>query len=92
MCFVVPFYDEFNRLSSISTKSGHHALSYVYDRWGNRWQQNVTAGGGSSTQLSFNIGNNQHVQAGNGMRCALAEVKRRSGGRGSQRKGARAPS
>ena len=38
-------YDEFNRLTSRTVTSGTvQNLSWVYDRWGNRTQQNVTAG------------------------------------------------
>ncbi len=33
------------------------AFRYVYDRFGNRWQQNVTAGAGPSPQFSFDANN-----------------------------------
>ncbi len=54
-------YDEFNRLKSRTVTSGTPVtnLSWVYDRWGNRWQQNVTAGSGPQPQYSFNTANNQ---------------------------------
>lgn len=40
-------YDDFNRLSSLTVTSGtQQNFSYVYDRYGNCWQQNVTAGTG----------------------------------------------
>ena len=41
-------------------------LSWVYDRYGNRWQQNVTGGSGSAPQpnLSFNTGKNQITTSG----------------------------
>ncbi len=34
-------------------------MNFVYDRWGNRWGQNITAGSGPQPQLSFNTANNQ---------------------------------
>ena len=38
-------YDELNRLTSRTVTSGTvQNLSWVYDRWGNRTQQNVTSG------------------------------------------------
>jgi RHS repeat-associated protein len=53
-------YDEFNRLTSRTvTVNGPQDFSYVYDRYGNRWQQNVTAGSGPAPQYSFNSANNQ---------------------------------
>jgi RHS repeat-associated protein len=44
-----------NRLLT-SSKSGQ-GFSYVYDRFGNRWQQNVTAGSGPNPQYSFDANN-----------------------------------
>ncbi|HMH14390.1 MAG TPA: hypothetical protein VK578_14920, partial [Edaphobacter sp.] len=53
-------YDDFNRLSSRTVYAGTaQNFSYVYDRYGNRWQQNVTAGSGPSPQLSFNTATNR---------------------------------
>jgi len=54
-------YDEFGRLASLIVNSGTAGnYSYVYDRWGNRWQQNETSGsGGPQPQLSFNTSTNQ---------------------------------
>jgi RHS repeat-associated protein len=46
-------YDEFNRVSSTNINSGQQGFSYVYDRYGNRWQQNVTAGSGPSFSQPF---------------------------------------
>jgi len=55
--------DDFNRLcasnrggqSSLSCSSsnntGTQAYKYVFDRFGNRWQQNVTAGTGNMSSL-----------------------------------------
>ena len=52
-------YDEFNRLKSRTVTSGTvQNLNWVYDRWGNRWQQNVTAGSGPQPQFSVNTVNN----------------------------------
>ena len=59
-------YDEFSRLTSSTVNSGApvNNFSWVYDRWGNRWQQNVTAGSGPQPQLSFNTGSNQVTNSG----------------------------
>lgn len=57
-------YDEFNRLSSSNLNNGQQAFSWTYDRWGNRWQQNVTAGTGPAPQLSFNTSTNQIATSG----------------------------
>ncbi len=52
-------YDQLNRLSTASCSAncpGNQSslgLQFVYDAFGNRWQQNVTAGIGPSSQLSF---------------------------------------
>jgi RHS repeat-associated protein len=55
-------YDEFNRLASRTVNSGTvQNFSWVYDRYGNRWQQNVTAGSGPQPQYSFYAANNQMV-------------------------------
>jgi RHS repeat-associated protein len=48
-------YDDFNRLRT-ATKPGL-GFSYAYDRLGNRWQQNLTAGSGPSPQYSFDANN-----------------------------------
>jgi RHS repeat-associated protein len=50
-------YDDFNRLASAS-QSGQ-AFTYDYDRYGNRWHQNVTAGSGPAPMFSFTSGNNR---------------------------------
>ena len=40
------------RLASRAVTTGTaQNFTYVYDRWGNRWQQNVTAGSGPAPQL-----------------------------------------
>jgi len=52
-------------LTSHTVNSGTVAnYSYVYDRYGNRWQQNVTSGSGPQPQLSFNSANNQITASG----------------------------
>lgn len=48
-------YDDMNRLVS-SNKTGQ-GFSYVYDRFGNRWQQNLTAGSGPNPSYSFDANN-----------------------------------
>jgi RHS repeat-associated protein len=52
-------YDEFNRLTSRTVNAGTvQNFTYVYDRYGNRWQQNALQYG-PSPQLSFNTANNE---------------------------------
>jgi RHS repeat-associated protein len=46
-------YDAFNRLVGSNKNSGQSVFSYVYDRFGNRWQQN-----GSNSFLATFTGNN----------------------------------
>jgi RHS repeat-associated protein len=56
-------YDEFGRLTSASS-SGDLAYSWSYDRWGNRWSQNISPDfqyDGNPVNLSFNTSNNQVV-------------------------------
>jgi RHS repeat-associated protein len=48
-------YDDFNRLKT-AAQSGQ-GVSYVYDRYGNRWEQNVTAGSAPAPQYSFDANN-----------------------------------
>ena len=60
-------YDGFNRLASRTVNSGTGPnYAWVYDRWGNRWQQNITGGTGSgpAPQLTFNTANNQISTSG----------------------------
>jgi RHS repeat-associated protein len=52
-------YDDFRRLATASSSS--QGFSYSYDRYGNRWQQNLTAGAGPSPQYSFDA--NNHITA-----------------------------
>ncbi len=57
-------YDQFNRLTAMRVAvTGQQLYSYVYDRYGNRWQQNALQGGWSSN-LSFNPATNQINSAG----------------------------
>jgi RHS repeat-associated protein len=46
-------YDDFNRLVTASNNSPAQGFSYVYDQYGNRWQQNLTAGSGGTSLLTF---------------------------------------
>lgn len=54
-------YDDFNRLVSGSYTAAQYrhpaSYSYVYDRFGNRWQQNVTSGTGTTSNLAFDANN-----------------------------------
>ncbi len=50
-------YDDFNRLAS-SSKTGS-SYTYAYDRYGNRWQQNLISGTGNVSSLTFMGGNNR---------------------------------
>jgi RHS repeat-associated protein len=56
-------YDEFNRLSSSTNNAGQQLYSYVYDRYGNRWQQNALQGGSNFT-AAFNTATNHITTAG----------------------------
>jgi RHS repeat-associated protein len=55
-------YDASNRLISAG-KSGL-SFTYDYDRYGNRWHQNVTSGSGPAPQLSFDATTNRINSAG----------------------------
>jgi RHS repeat-associated protein len=56
-------YDPLGRLSTAKTSGSTlyvaWGLSFAFDRYGNRTAQNVTAGSGYSSQLTFNPANNQ---------------------------------
>lgn len=53
-------YDDLNRLASQTVTSGAaDNFTYLYDRYGNRWQQNVTGGSGPAPQFTFNKATNQ---------------------------------
>ena len=55
-------YDEFGRLVSAAQNTAY-SYAWTYDRWGNRWSQNVTEFEGNSPQLSINTANNQVIGA-----------------------------
>jgi RHS repeat-associated protein len=58
-------YDNFNRLASVTNGVNNQQLyTYVYDRYGNRWQQNVTSAIGSPFSASFNTATNQINSSG----------------------------
>jgi len=59
-------YDHFDRLASRNITSGAaQNFSYLYDRWGNRWQQTETSGsGGPQPNLNFNTSSNQITTSG----------------------------
>ena len=52
-------YDEFGRLNAMNiTQGSGTSFSYIYDRWGNRWQKNaVGGGGGPQPHATFNTNN-----------------------------------
>ena len=58
-------YDDFNRLVSSACSANcpdgqnTQGFGYVYDRYANRWQQNVTAGSGPQPVATFNNAKNQ---------------------------------
>src|SRR5579864_3372025 len=65
-------YDQFNRLVSSNKNSGQTAFNYAYDRYGNRSQQNLTAGTGASPQYSFDL--NNHIVGSGVVYDALGNV------------------
>lgn len=55
-------YDAFNRLSSAAEVNGSsviNGLSWDYDRYGNRWNQNVSAGSAPTPQVGYSWINNK---------------------------------
>jgi RHS repeat-associated protein len=46
-------YDRFNRLATAANSNPQQGFGYAYDQYGNRWQQNVTAGVGGGSTLTF---------------------------------------
>jgi RHS repeat-associated protein len=46
-------YDDFDRLATSVNSNPQQGYSYVYDQYGNRWQQNLTSGSGNSSILTF---------------------------------------
>jgi len=69
-------YDSFGRImcmysgTACNSTSGGEAIGWAYDRWGNRWQQNVVAGSGPAPQYTFNP--NNQFQGGNGISYDVA--------------------
>lgn len=55
-------YDDMNRLITAqqlnSSNQVVNGLSWDYDRYGNRWRQNLTAGTGTTPQLTFSLASN----------------------------------
>jgi RHS repeat-associated protein len=54
-------YDEFNRLTAAAERSGGtltSSLTWNYDRYGNRWNQNVMVGSGPSPRVAYSSSNN----------------------------------
>ena len=67
-------YDEFNRLTAASNTTT--SLAWDYDRFGNRWHQNVLAGSAVQISNGFTGGNNRvnifsYDSAGNVMNDGL---------------------
>ena len=59
-------FDEFNRLRTATKSSGGTVLtglSWDYDRYGNRWNQNLTGGSGIPTTASFSGSTNRATTA-----------------------------
>jgi RHS repeat-associated protein len=57
-------YDDFNRLATANNSSPLQGFSYLYDSYGNRWQQALTAGTGGRAIFTFN-GNATATSTGN---------------------------
>jgi len=59
-------YDEFGRLSSQNYLYGwmNTSVNYVYDRYGNRWQQNITQGSGPAPVRNFDASTNHITSTG----------------------------
>ncbi|MBB6144701.1 RHS repeat-associated protein [Silvibacterium bohemicum] len=52
-------YDDFNRLSLTNYVGSNYEFNEVYDRYGNRWQQNTVVGNGGEPQISFDSTTNR---------------------------------
>ena len=46
-------YDDFNRLALTNYVGANYEFNEVYDRYGNRWQQNTVVGNGGEPQISY---------------------------------------
>src|SRR5947208_5700223 len=53
-------YDPLNRLATANESGGRWGLSFAYDPWGNRLQQNVTAGVAGASQMTVDSNNRIH--------------------------------
>jgi len=71
-------YDDFNRLATSKCTAGCPQsqslldFSYTYDRYGNRWQETLTAGGGSWTQPSYSFDANNRITSASGITFDVA--------------------
>jgi RHS repeat-associated protein len=63
-------YDDFGRLYGTNwvVNGTTNTFGYVYDRFGNRWQQNVTSGSGPAPQYSFDT--HHHIVGATWGSCA----------------------
>jgi hypothetical protein len=61
-------YDDMNRL--LAASSPGVALAFAYDRYDNRWQQNVTAGSGFAPNFAFDL--NDHISLDNSITYDVA--------------------
>ncbi|MEO8727028.1 MAG: RHS repeat-associated core domain-containing protein [Acidobacteriaceae bacterium] len=69
-------FDEFNRIAGANQTNAAqvlHNLTFKYDQYGNRWQQNITSGTGTTVNYAFDLSTN-HVQNANYSYDALGNV------------------
>jgi RHS repeat-associated protein len=67
------YYDEFNRLTQTNRSYWNNAtdiFTYGYDRYGNRWSQNVTQGSGPAPSVAFDSATNRITTGGYGYDAA----------------------
>jgi RHS repeat-associated protein len=57
-------YDDMNRLLMAVPSGKTWSYTYAYDRYGNRWQQNLAGTGGSGPHFSTTFDANNHVSDG----------------------------
>jgi RHS repeat-associated protein len=60
-------YDDFNRLANSAPSGQSWSYSYTYDRYGNRWQQNLNGTGGSGPTSNLTLNGNNQIAPGNGV-------------------------
>jgi RHS repeat-associated protein len=58
-------YDDFNRLTGSNKNSGQQTYNYVYDRFGNRWQQNAPQGGNTMLATFSNLNTSTNTSSPN---------------------------